>query len=93
MKIRRCVKWKLVKVVWVDSSSIDAWQSLDSKGKPKLVHCVTVGRVVRHTKHALEIASTYTVGRDQVQGCFTIPTSAILGISELSVSKHKGDDE
>jgi hypothetical protein len=89
----KMAQWTLVRVRWVDSSGVGAWECMDSKAKRKPLPCETVGWVVRHTKRAIELATTRTRDKEQVHGCFTIPVVAIKGITRLDEPKPKGEGE
>ncbi len=89
----KIAQWTLVNVLWVDSSGASGWECVESKKKPKPLVCETIGWVVRHTGHVLEIASTCTRDREQVHGCFTIPVRAIKEIARLSEPKTTGEGE
>ena len=74
---------KLVKIVWVDSATIDGWVSVDFAESFDPSECVTVGWVVKKTREYITVTSSRsdTVNYSQLM---TIPRKCVTSIKELA---------
>ena len=74
---------KIVRVDWVDSSSVSGrpWVDMEDLRREPNLECITIGCIVRESKTSVTIASSFAYGHDgqatQAIGDITIPKVAI----------------
>ena len=76
---------KLVLIEWVDSHYRPGWTTDGAKNTALPLECLSVGWIVHDGKEAKVISSHITIEKNQQRcGDMTIPTAAILHITEVS---------
>ncbi len=86
-------KFKLVKIVWLDSSHPPGWLYLRNLPKLAPCVCVSVGYLIQETPLAKVIAP-HTGDMDdpdnaQVDGVMIIPKKAIVSVRELKITEKE----
>jgi hypothetical protein len=87
-------QFKVVKITWLDSESLDSWKTLDELKKDNdPLTCVTIGFLIRTpTKRSPTyfVASTITnpPGDTEIQASCTmkIPKDCVVSIEEINAS-------
>ena len=87
--MKKLSKMPLVKVFWVDSSSVRGWIHLSEMEKPPPLECISCGFLVRKTKHVVDISSHVALHDKGV----VASVHSIMTIPRCSVTKLEYLDE
>ena len=81
---------KLVLVEWLDSRRGEGWSRLeDLRDDLRVTRCRSVGWIIAHDSSSLTLAGHLGDNPEQCCGDMTIPSRAILSISNLAPLKRQ----
>ena len=77
------MRYKAVRVTWLDSAEIEGWTPVDELPQTRFKKIETLGWLIRKTKDVLVVAGHVGRQPDQVCGAMFIPMVSVILIEDV----------